>query len=115
MQLWHNPRCSKSRQAKALLDERGASYTERRYRDDPPTPQELDTVLTALGSEPWDITRMNEPVAKALALRTKPHDRQAWITTLAQHPILIERPILVTGDGRAAVGRPPEAITALLT
>ncbi len=118
MQLWHNPRCSKSRQAKALLDERGVAYTERRYLDDPPTPDELDAVLVALGKDPWDITRLNEPVAKELDLKNRPRapeDRDAWITTLAEHPILIERPILVTDDGRAALGRPPEAITALLT
>lgn len=114
MQLWHNPRCSKSRQAKALLDERGADYTERRYLDDPPTPAELDDVLTALKLEPWDLARTNEPVARELDLRAKPHDRAAWIATLAEHPILIERPILVTGDGRAALGRPPAAIEALL-
>jgi len=114
MQLWHNPRCSKSRQAKALLDERGAEYTERRYLDDPPTEAELDAVLSALGLEPWDLARMNEPVARDLDLKQKPHDRDAWIAILAEHPILIERPILVTGDGRAALGRPPEAITPLL-
>ncbi len=115
MELWHNPRCSKSRQAKALLDERGIAYTERRYLDDPPTPAELGAVLTALDLEPWEITRMGEPVAKELALKARPRDdRAAWITTLAEHPILIERPILVTGDGRAALGRPPEAIVALL-
>ena len=53
-------------------------------------------------------------VAKELGLKTAPRDRAAWLTVLAEHPILIERPILVTDDGRAAVGRPPEAITALL-
>ena len=115
MELWHNPRCSKSRQAKALLDERGVAYTERRYLDDPPTAAELTAVLTALDVEPWDITRMGEQVAKDLDLKYPPRDdRDAWVTTLAEHPILIERPILVTGDGRAALGRPPEAIAALL-
>lgn len=114
MQLWHNPRCSKSRQAKALLDGRGVDYTERRYLDAPPTEVELDAVLTALGLEPWELARMNEPVARDLDLKNAPHERNAWLATLAEHPILIERPILVTGDGRAALGRPPEAIEALL-
>lgn len=113
MELWHNPRCSKSRQAKTLLDERGAAYTERRYLDDRPTADELHALLTALGLEPWDITRMGEQVAKDLGLRDAPHDRATWIATLAEHPVLIERPILVTDDGRAAVGRPPEAILPL--
>lgn len=114
MELWHNPRCSKSRQAKAVLDERGVDYVERRYLDDAPTAAELDAVLTALGKEPWDITRMGEDVAKELDLRSKEHDRAAWIDVLVANPVLIERPILVTGDGRAAVGRPTEAIEALL-
>jgi arsenate reductase len=114
MELWHNPRCSKSRQAKAVLDERGVDHVERRYLDDPPTAAELDAVLTALGKEPWDITRMGEDVAKQLDLRSKPRDRAAWIEVLVANPVLIERPILVTGDGRAAVGRPTEAIEALL-
>lgn len=114
MELWHNPRCSKSRQAKALLDEHGTDYTERRYLDDPPTAAELDAVLTALGLEPWELARMNEPVAREVGLRELPHDRARWIAVLAEHPILIERPILVTDDGRAALGRPPEALAALL-
>ena len=114
MQLWHNPRCSKSRQAKALLDERGTGYTERRYLDDPPTEAELDAVLTALGLEPWELARMNEPAARELGLRDLPRDRGDWIAVMTEHPILIERPIIVTDDGRAALGRPPEAIAGLL-
>ncbi len=112
--LWHNPRCSKSRQAKALLDAADASYDERRYLDDPPGAAELDLVLTALDMEPWELARMSEDAAKDLELRDEPHDRTRWIELLAAHPILIERPILVTADGRAVVGRPPEAIESLL-
>ena len=112
--LWHNPRCSKSRAAKDLLDSSGAPYVEKRYLDDAPTAPELDAVLTALGQEPWDITRMGEDVAKELGLKDKPKDRAAWIEVLVANPILIERPLLVTGDGRAAVGRPTEALEPLL-
>ncbi len=114
MELWHNPWCSKSRQTKTLLDARGVDYTERRYLEDPPTAAELDAVLTALGLQPWELARLNEPVARREGLRTLAHDRDRWIDILAAHPILIERPILVTDDGRAALGRPPEAIEALL-
>ena len=114
MELWHNPRCTKSRQAKALLDDRGVAYEERRYLDAPPTAAELEAVLTALGKEPWEITRMGEGVATDLGLRSAPKDRAAWIATMVEHPILIERPILVTDDGRAAVGRPTSAIEDLL-
>ena len=115
MELWHNPRCSKSREAKAILDAHGADYTERRYLDDPPTPAELDAVLTALGMDPWDLARMNEPVARDLRLRDLEHDRARWLAVMTEHPILVERPILVTGDGRAALGRPPAAIERLLS
>ncbi len=114
MELWHNPRCSKSRAAKALLDERGATYVERRYLDDPPSVAQLDAALTAMGREPWEVARMGEGRAKELGLRDLAHDRAAWLEVLVSNPVLIERPILVTDDGRAAVGRPLEDLDALL-
>lgn len=112
--LWHNQRCSKSRGACDLLTEAGATFDEKRYLDDPPTTRELDDVLTALGMEPWDLARMGESVAKELGLKTMAHDRGEWIKLMAANPILIERPILVTKDGRAVVGRPPENVLSLL-
>ena len=114
MELWHNPRCSKSRAAKALLDERGVVYVERRYLDDAPDAATIDAVCDELGLEPWDITRMGEGRAKELGLADAPRDRATWIATLVENPVLIERPILVTDDGRAAIGRPIENIAALL-
>lgn len=114
MELWHNPRCSKSRAAKALLDERGARYEERRYLDDPPSVAELDRVLTALGLEPWEIARLAEPVARELGLGDLPLERERWLDVLVANPILIERPILVAGEDRAALGRPVESLEAVL-
>lgn len=114
MDLWHNPRCSKSRAAKAILDERGVAYVERRYLDEAPTAEELDRVLTALGKEPWEVARLGEPVAHELGLKGWEHDRGRWIAAMVGHPILIERPILVADDGRAVLGRPPEAVASLL-
>lgn len=114
MELWHNPRCSKSRSAKAILDERAVDYVERRYLENPPDAATLDRVLTALGKEPWEITRMGEDRAKDLGLEGRAHDRAEWLAVLVANPVLIERPILVSDDGRAALGRPPEAIEALL-
>lgn len=114
MELWHNPRCSKSRAAKAILDEHGVAYTERLYLEDPPDAATLDTVLTALGKQPWQVARMGEQVATTLGLATRPHDRGDWIDVLVAHPVLIERPIVVADDGRAVLGRPPEDVTALL-
>lgn len=112
--IWHNQRCSKSRSAHDILTEAGVAFEERRYLDEPPTAAELEAVLTALGKEPWEIARMGEAVAKELALRDLTHDRTAWIEVMVANPILIERPIVVSADGRAVVGRPPEAVRALL-
>ena len=112
--IWHNPRCSKSRGAKDILDEAGAEYTERRYLEDPPSADELDAVLTALGKEPWEIARTGEPMAKELGLKDLPHDRGRWIEVMVANPVLIERPIVVRGDGRAVLGRPPEDVRELL-
>jgi arsenate reductase (glutaredoxin) len=114
MELWHNPKCSKSRAAKSILDQHGIEYVERRYLDDPPDPETLDRVLTALRKEPWEIARMGEERAKELRLRDLPHDRGTWVLLLTSNPILIERPILIAGDGKAVVGRPPEAVESLL-
>ncbi|MEO7556987.1 MAG: arsenate reductase family protein [Acidimicrobiales bacterium] len=113
-ELWHNPRCSKSRGAKDIIELAGVDCVERRYLDDPPTAAELDAVLVALSMEPWELARLDEDVAKELGLRGWDHDRVRWIDVMIEHPILIERPILVTDDGRAALGRPPDAIRALL-
>ncbi|HEY9558073.1 MAG TPA: arsenate reductase family protein [Acidimicrobiales bacterium] len=112
--LWHNQRCSKSRGAKEILEEAGVGFTERRYLDEPPSAAELDRVLEMLGMEPWELARMGEQVAKDLDLKSLPHDRGRWVEVMAQNPVLIERPILVTDDGRAVVGRPPENVRSLL-
>jgi arsenate reductase (glutaredoxin) len=114
MELWHNPRCSKSRTAKSILDDRQVVYVERRYLEDPPDAATLERVLNALGKEPWEITRIGEDDARVLGLRDKAHDRQEWIAVLVANPLLIERPILIADDGRAVVGRPPEKVNELL-
>ncbi|MGA4788615.1 arsenate reductase [Nocardia sp. 852002-20019_SCH5090214] len=116
-QIWHNPRCSKSRAAKAALDEAGVDYIERQYLDDPPTVADLREVLAQLGLEPWDITRTGEPEAKELGMagwsRTEA-DREQWIETLASNPKLIQRPIVVTPDGRAVVARDEQSLKSVL-
>ncbi|WP_189208282.1 MULTISPECIES: ArsC/Spx/MgsR family protein [Actinokineospora] len=114
MEIWHNPRCSKSRAAKTALDAAAPGHTERRYLDDPPTEAELDEVLAKLDRQPWEITRMKEARAKELDLANLPHDRAAWIAVLAANPVLIERPIIITDDGRAVIGRSQEAIDEVL-
>lgn len=110
MEVWYNPSCSKCRMATEALDEAGVAYTLRRYLDDPPTAGEIEQALDALGLQPWDITRLGEPLAKELGLADRPHDRADWIDVLTRHPQLIQRPILLASDGTAYVGRTPEAL-----
>lgn len=118
MEIWINPACSKCRSALSILDEAGATYTTRRYLDDPPTPVELGSLLARLGLEPWDITRMGEPEAKELGLAswpTEPAERTRWIDTLAAHPMLIQRPIITADSGEAVVARSETAVRAMIT
>jgi arsenate reductase len=113
MEIWHNPRCSKSRAAKAALDAAGVEYTERRYLDEPPTADELDEVLKRVGAEPWDVARLNEPVAEELGLKDMEHDRARWIEVMVANPVLIQRPIVLTGDA-AVVARDEESVRKAL-
>ncbi|MEU8897511.1 arsenate reductase family protein [Nocardia sp. NPDC048505] len=115
-EIWHNPRCTKSRNAAAHLTAAGIAYTERRYLDDPPTVAELREVLRRLGAEPWEITRTGEDIAKELGLASwgrTPADRERWLDALAAHPKLIQRPIVLTDDGGAVVARTDEALHTL--
>ncbi|MFJ4815525.1 arsenate reductase family protein [Streptomyces sp. NPDC088801] len=118
MEIWINPACSKCRSALTLLDAEGADYTVRRYLEDVPSEDEIRGVLDRLGLEPWDITRTQEADAKDLGLKEWPRDagsRDRWITALAEHPKLIQRPIITTDDGTAVVGRTDEAVRDALS
>ncbi|MFJ3444025.1 arsenate reductase family protein [Streptomyces sp. NPDC086081] len=117
MEIWINPACSKCRSALQLLDAEGADYTVRRYLEDVPGEDEIRDVLTRLGLEPWDITRTQEAAAKELGLKEWPRDagtRDRWIKALAEHPKLIQRPIITADDGTAVVARTDEAVRAAL-
>ena len=114
MEIWFNPACSKCRLAVEALDAAGVDYSIRRYLDEPPTKDELSAALDALGLQPWDITRMTEPLAAELGLTDLARDRGAWLDVLADHPSLIQRPILVTEDGSAWVARDPGAVDAAI-
>ena len=115
--IWHNPRCTKSRQTLERIETAGVEPEVRRYLDDPPSPAELDAALRALGIEPWELARMGEPLAAELGLPDLPRDapsRDRWIAILSANPRLIERPVVLAGDGRAVIGRPPENVDELL-
>jgi arsenate reductase len=110
--LLHNPRCSKSRAARALLEERGVAFRERRYLEEPLSRDELAELARKLGRPPREWLRRGEAAWRASGLGEDVPD-DAILGAMARDPILIERPILV-GPRRAVVGRPPEAILALL-
>lgn len=110
--IWHNPRCSKSRQALALVEDRGITPTVRKYLEDPPSEAEIRAALVALGLRPIEAMRTKEADFTALGL-TGDTDDATLIRAMAEVPKLIERPIVFKG-GKARLGRPPEAVLDIL-
>jgi arsenate reductase len=110
--LLHNPRCSKSRAARALLEERGIAFRERCYLEEPLSRAELAELARKLGRPPGQWLRRGEEAWRASGFGEGASD-DAILDAMARHPVLIERPILV-GERRAIVGRPPEAILDLV-
>jgi arsenate reductase len=110
--LWHNPRCSKSRAALALLMKGDVPLTVRRYLLDVPNVTEIEAAITALDIAPIELIRRGEAAFKELGL-TPDSPPKTLVQAMADHPILIERPIAFQGS-RAVIGRPPEAVLELL-
>lgn len=113
VKIYHNPRCSKSRQTLALLQERGAAPQVIEYLQNPPSAIELDAILKMLGRAPRDVMRKQEAPYKEQNLDDQSKTRAQLIDAMVRHPVLIERPI-VTANGKAAIGRPPEAVLDIL-
>lgn len=112
--LYHNPRCSKSRQALALIEQAGHSPKVVLYLQQAPSPDELRQLVQALGfSHPKQLLRTNEALYKSLGLNNETLSEAAVLLTMSQNPILIERPIALKA-GHAIIGRPPENILPLL-
>lgn len=109
VKIWHNPRCSKSRQALALLEEMDVELEIRRYLDDIPSVDELQEVATMLGMTAREWMRSKESIAKELNLKSDTHSEEDIFSAMHTHPKLIERPIVIVGD-QAKLGRPPEAL-----
>lgn len=109
--LWHNPRCSKSRQTLALLQDRGVQPAVRLYLKDAPSADEIVAVRNALGGTADDMVRRGEATFRDLGLATA--TEAELIEAMAAHPILIERPVLIH-NGQAAIGRPPERVLNIL-
>jgi arsenate reductase len=111
--IYHNPRCSKSRAALALIEASGLTPRIVEYLKNPPSAAELRTIVQRLGVRPEALVRKNEDLYKQ-QFAGQQHSDLEWLDILARNPVLIERPIVVRGN-HAAIGRPPENIAALLT
>ena len=111
--IYHNPRCSKSRAALKLIEERGLEPQVVRYLETPPDAATLDALLQLLGLGPRELMRRQEPGYQELGLDDPALSREALIAAMVAHPRLIERPIVVK-DGKAILGRPAERILDLL-
>ena len=112
--IYHNPRCSKSRATLAMLRERGIEPTVIEYLKTPPTEEQLTRILEMLGLEPPDIIRTDEEEYRRLELGKREVTPAELLVLIHEHPILLQRPIVVA-DGQARVGRPPEAVLDILS
>ncbi|MBN72828.1 MAG: arsenate reductase (glutaredoxin) [Gimesia sp.] len=113
MKIYHNPRCGKSRQTLALIEEAGIEPEVIEYLKTPPTAEELDAILKKLKIEPQELMRKGEAIYKELNLAERELTRDEAIAVMLEHPKLIERPIVVQGR-KAVLGRPPENVKELL-
>lgn len=111
--IYHNPRCSKSRQTLQLLNEKGVEPDVVEYLKDAPDEQALRAIIKKLGIRPIELVRKKEQPYKDLGLADKQDDDDAIIAAMVAHPVLIERPIVVKG-GKAKIGRPPEDVLTIL-
>jgi arsenate reductase len=113
VEIFHNPRCSKSRQTLQLLQEKGIEPDVVEYLNTPPDRKTLEQVLKMLGMEPRDLMRKKEAEYKENGLDNPALSREQLIDAMIAHPKLIERPIVIK-NGKAAIGRPPEKVLDIL-
>lgn len=113
IKIYHNPRCSKSRQTLALIEESGNKPQVIEYLKTPPSAEELDSILKMLNREPQELMRKGESIYRELNLAEQQLTHEESIAVMIEHPKLIERPIVVKGQ-QAVLGRPPENVNELL-
>lgn len=111
--IYHNPRCSKSRQTLELLNERGIQANIVEYLSSPPSHQQLDSLLRGLEMEPRDFIRKGEAEYAELKLDDEALSRDQLIDAMIKHPKLIQRPVVIVGD-QIMIARPPEAVLTIL-
>ncbi len=112
MKIYHNPRCSKSRQGLAILNESKLNFEIINYLETPTSTKELTAIIKLLGIAPIDLVRKNEAIWKENYKGKNLTDKEI-IAAMAEHPKLIERPIVIN-NGKAVIGRPPELIKTIL-
>jgi arsenate reductase (glutaredoxin) len=112
IEIYHNPRCRKSREALAYIHEKGLKVEEILYLAEPPTVKEFKLLLAKLNLGPQDLIRKNETLFKE-KFKGKSFNDDEWIRILLEHPKLIERPIVIKGN-KAVVGRPLEKVEELV-
>ena len=113
VRIYHNPGCSKCRLSMQLLNDRGISPAVVEYLKQPPNPEELNEILDLLSLEPRDLMRTHEAPFRELKLDNANLGRDELIQAMIDHPILIQRPIIIKGN-KAIIGRPPEKILDIL-
>ena len=113
VKIYHNPRCSKSRQTLALIEEKGITPEIVEYLKNEPSVSDIKNLLAGLGMEPRDLMRKGEAVYKELNLKNQDLSQDELINAMAENPILIERPIVITDKGMR-IGRPPELVNEIL-
>jgi arsenate reductase len=111
--IWHNPRCSKSRETLELLRAKGVEPTIREYLKEPPSKAEVEKLIDLVGGDANALVRDGEAEFKTLGKKKGTLAKADVIKAVAAHPVLLQRPIVVAGK-KAAIGRPPEAVLALL-
>lgn len=111
--IFHNPRCSKSRQTLSLIQEKNIDINIIEYLKTPPDISQLKLILKKLGYEPRQLMRKSEQIYKDLDLGNENKTAADLIIAMTQNPILIERPIVLSGE-KAAIGRPPESVLNIL-
>eukprot|EP01060_Flectonema_neradi_P000046 TRINITY_DN10043_c0_g1_i1.p1 TRINITY_DN10043_c0_g1~~TRINITY_DN10043_c0_g1_i1.p1 ORF type:complete len:152 (+),score=29.86 TRINITY_DN10043_c0_g1_i1:209-664(+) len=111
--LWHNPKCSKSRETLKLLTDNNVQPTIYKYLEDPPSKEAICDILKKLGISPRDLLRTTEAVYKSGNLKSNEHTDNALVDAMVSDPILIQRPIFVANN-EARIGRPPSQVLEII-
>ncbi|MBI2280757.1 MAG: arsenate reductase (glutaredoxin) [Bacteroidetes bacterium] len=111
MKIYHNPRCSKSRETLEIIQKKGLEIEIIDYLVKPPTIKELEEIISLLKINPEDLVRKSEDIYKE-KFKGKKITQQEWVKIMVEHPKLIERPIVISGN-KAIIGRPPEKVIEL--